>query len=591
MGRVKNASISRFVYSIILNVAVLCTAIFVFIPFFEENDDTHIAMIAEGAYSGREYHLIYVNVILGRIYNFFYSIMPEIRWHTVLQYVFIFLAYVSVTYVISKHKYGITLSLIAVLATFYELYVSLQYTKTAAFLCAVGIILFYEFARDGALLARNNLTVLNEASKNLKAERIFYGVCGFLYIVYGALLRPEGLMFAAVPLVFIGLLELVRTKAILQYLYVFIPTVIAIFIVLFVNNLSYKNDSAWSSFMDYNKARMQLTDYRYDILYYPDNGEKLENIGVSENDALIIVTYQFGDDNIVTTDYMKNISDAFGRKPFTFKVVRMLWGRIIEEVSRMSVELPALICLIALLLCVIIIERSRSNSEYIKDASRKFYTMLGMGIICAAAIVYFEYSGRWSHRLVAALFIPTIFGICYMLDGGIDSRESNAIIFGGNYRDISVHIMIITLLISVGFNVYCYYGNINEYNSVKDDYILAKEELKCIREDKDTLYVFDTFTFQNSFKYDVFNANKENEYDNLVSCGSWFMNSPVTKRVCEKYGYSNPYDALINNSGNAVLIDNFYPKEKALFLSEHYDRLFKSVKIDSEYGFDHYIME
>ena len=61
MGRVKNASVSRFVYSLILNVAVLCTAIFVFIPFFEENDDTHIAMIAEGAYSGREYHLIYVN--------------------------------------------------------------------------------------------------------------------------------------------------------------------------------------------------------------------------------------------------------------------------------------------------------------------------------------------------------------------------------------------------------------------------------------------------------------------------------------------------------------------------------------------------
>lgn len=591
MDRVKNTSVSRFIYSVLLNVAILLISILVFIPFFEENDDTHIAMIAEGAYGNREWHLIYENVILGKLYSFLYSIFSNVRWHTVLQYMFIFLAYVSVTYVISKHKHGITLSLIAVLATFYELYVSLQYTKTAAFLCGAGILLFYEFVRDGAFLAKNKISVLDEAGKNLKVERAFYLVFGFIYIVYGTMLRPEGLLFALVPLCFIGLLELVRTRQILQYLVAFVPTFIVLAGVLYINNSAYKNNSEWAEFMDYNKARMQLTDYRYDILYYPDNGEKLKEIGVSENDALIIVTYQFGDDNIITTDYMKNISATFGKKPFTFKVIRMLWGNILEEISRVSVELPVLICLIALLISVIVVERSRSNSEYITDATRKFYTMAGMGIICSAAIIYFQYSGRWSHRLVAALFIPTIFGICYMLDGGIDSKEGQKIIFGGNFRDRSMLILGLSLAVSIGFNVYNYTENIKEYNNVRDEYSLGKNELKHISEDKDTLYVFDTFTFQNSFKYDVFDVNRLGEFDNFVSCGSWFMNSPITKKVCEKYGYTNPYDALINNGGNAVLIDNYYPEEKALFLSEHYDRLYKSMKTESYNGFDEYIME
>ena len=63
----------------------------------------------------------------------------------------------------------------------------------------------------------------------------------------------------------------------------------SVILVILVNSRVYANDADWNSFMRYNKARMQLTDYRYDILYYPHNGDKLTEMGITENDALSIV--------------------------------------------------------------------------------------------------------------------------------------------------------------------------------------------------------------------------------------------------------------------------------------------------------------
>lgn len=580
----------RIAYSILFNVIILVIALTVFVPFFEEIDDTHIAMLSEGAYGNNEWRLIYVNVILGKLYTGLARLFPMVRWHCVLQYVFVFISYVMVTYVISKHKHGYLMSATMVIATFYELYVSLQYTKTASFITASGVILFFEYVRNTKKLDNISREVSVE-DKVLRKENIVFVCVGILLIYYGSLLRVEAALIACVPLFFIGCLELVRTKKILNYLMIFIPTFVLVFSGIVVNTNAYRIDSEWNDFMRYNKARMQLTDYRYDILYYPDNGERLAEMGITENDALMIVTIQFADDNIYSTEYMENISNVFGKKPFNLKVFRMLYGAIKEEIMKGTVIVPALILFVIILFATIITEKSRSHPESITDARLKLAASILMGLICAAAVIYFEYSGRWSHRLIGALFVPAVLGISYMLDGGVNYKETKGIVFGGNIKDKTVLFLIISCVVITLFNGLNLYRNQVVYKNSLDQYKLGKDEQKEIASDKDNLYVFDTFTFQYAFKYDVFKPNYVGELDNFVSCGSWFINSPITRKQCQKFSYNNPYEALRSGASNVVLLDNCYPKEKALFLTEHYGDTFKEVKIKEQNGFNFYKME
>ena len=135
----------------------------------------------------------------------------------------------------------------------------------------------------------------------------------------------------------------------------------------------------------------------------------------------------------------------------------------------------------------IVVERSRSHSESIDDAKAKLYSMFFIGFFCAITLNYFQYSGRWSHRLVGALVIPAILGIAYILDGEINFVDTKGIVFGGNLKDKSSGLLFISILTILLFNVFNYHGNINEYKTSLTDYTNSKRELTEISEDKENL--------------------------------------------------------------------------------------------------------
>ena len=85
----------------------------------------------------------------------------------------------------------------------------------------------------------------------------------------------------------------------------------------------------------------------------------------------------------------------------------------------------------------------------------------------------------------------------------------------------------------------------------------------------------DTFTFQDSFKYKVFDPMREGELENLVFAGSWYVNSPITRAVTRAFGYENPYEALKASDDKVILSDNLYAGQKLEYLSEHYGEGFR----------------
>lgn len=581
MKRSSGFSLGKLIFSILFNAAVLAVVFFLFSPFFEEIDDTQICMIAEGAFGVRDWHLIYVNVILGKLYVLLGSLFPMIRWHVILQYVFIYAGYVTSMYVISRHKRGLFVSVVAVLASFYEMYVSIQYTKTAAFVCVVAFILIFEVVRNSTANTNISDSFISKDDSNKKSELIILTIIAYVLVIYGSMLRPEAFFIAAVPTVSVGFLELARTKNIKKYLLLFVPMFAIVVGFKFADSYVYSMDKDWSSFMIYNRSRMELNDYRYDILDFNKYSEELKALDVSENDALAILTYQYGDDSVFSYSRFKEIRDAFGRKELGYKVFANLFENLVNEIPKSYTMITGAIGVFLVLISTIVTDRSKSSPGFIKDSRRKLFSMLGVFLCCSAAVIYFQYSGRYSHRLMGALVIPTIFIICYMIDSVYIKDNDSKIIFGGNKNDITVPTCIVLCLALIGLNGFLYTKNLQTYAKWYSENNSTILEIEKFSEDKNTLYVGDTFTFQNVYKYKVFDVYKEGSLSNFVTCGSWYLNSPITKRVTRNYGYENPFDAIKSGEEKVQLWDNNGIDCKTLFLSEHYDNVYKAELIDN----------
>ena len=586
MERINRFSIKKFIFSCVFNAFVLASALLIFIPFFEENDDTQIAMIVEGVFGVKEWHVIYPNFILGKIYVLLQTLIPKIRWHVVLQYAFIYISYVFLVYVISKHKRGMFISIVAVLGTFYEIYVSLQYTKTAALCCTAAFVLIFEYVRNNTILLNAQDRLLNVSKNSNKGENRLFIIVAFTLIIYGAMLRPESVFIAAVPLFAAGLLELSRTKNIKKYLITFIPLFAIVLSLSALNSFVYSKDAEWDRFMKYNKARMELNDYRYDILDFTKYADELNELNVSENDAYMILTYQYGDDEVFSLERFLEIRNAFGNKKFGYETFANLYENLINETKISFVMMAAVIGLLIVFAASIITDRSKSSPGFITDAIRKINAMILTAIFCFAAVLYFQYSGRFSHRLFASIIIPTIFVICFMMDSIYIRDNDSKIVFGGNKNDVTVPACIIIMIVLIGLNGLKYIENTNDYSGLNDTNEKMLRELKEISMDKDSLYVADTFTFQNVFKYNVFDTFEEGELSNFVTCGSWYINSPITKRVTRQYGYENPFEALRSESNNVYLLDNNSVESKTLFLTEHYGKVVEAEKLENRGGID-----
>ena len=581
-------SVKKFIFSILFNAVILAIALFVFKPFFEEIDDTQICMIVEGAFGPKDWHVIYPNFLLGKFYVLLQTLAPMVRWHIVLQYVAIYVGYVFSVYVISKHKRGLYISIAAVLATFYELYVSIQYTKTASFICGVGFILLFEYVRNNTSFKNTSDTMISGGRGYSKNENRLFIAIAVLLILYGALLRPESFFIAGVSAAAVGLIELSRTKNIKKYLVVFAPVFAMVLLLSVLNSSVYKKDETWSHFMQYNQARMQLNDYRYDILYYPENGDKLKELSVSENDALAILTYQYGDDTVFSLDRFLEIRAPFPARKFGYKTFANLYENLVNELKRSYTILVGLCGLIVVLIASNITDGSKSAPGFISDARRKWAEVCLLALFCGSAIVYFQYSGRYSHRLIGAIVVPTIFMICYSIDSIFIKDNDSKIVFGGNKNDLTMAAGIVISIVLIGLNGLLYMRNTSDYSAYQAEQLPMLNALNEMTNDKDSLYVGDTFTFQNVWKYQTFNVFEEKSLDNFVTCGSWYLNSPITKSITNKYGYENPMTAIRGGDDNIFLLDNMNTECKTLFLTEHYDKIYKAIMLENRGGIDVY---
>lgn len=568
MKKLRQYFSNSIVFSLTVNAIVLLISALLFRPFFEENDDAFLAMIAEGAYGLRENHLIYVSSILGRLLILLYSVAPVIRWHCILQYLFLFLAYFTIIVVLCRYRYGKLFSVLLLLCTFYESYVSLQYTKTATIVTATGYLLLFE--------------ALRRKRKEGKFPAALIMI-GDILLLYGALLRNSAFLLACALLLCTGLFELYRLyketgknlffKKLIDYAVIFIPVLCLVLLLLAFDSQVYKEDENWNAFMKYNETRMALLDYRYDLLDYTANAVRLKSLGISENDALLYLTWQFGDDRVVNTPFMEDV--LTGAKPRTVDttLLKSFLSHLFEELYSLSALVSGLFCVFTLLIL------SAFTGDRTKKRSFLLYLIIN-AVILAVILFYYQYSGRWNHRVVSALFLALLLVLSY--EGSIQEKEEE-------YGILKACLLAIAMV--AFFNIGLLLDNQFTYRAYQREEPAYAKQLAALRKEKDTLFVMDMFTFQRAYQYDVFTAYEAGSLDNMVLAGSWYVNSPITKSITNNYGYTNPFEALEKGNGEVVLLDNYYSEEKAQYLSEHTKQTYKAVYEKTENGFDRYVIK
>ena len=597
MNKKKNNN--HIVYSLNVNTITLLIALFAYHPYFEENDDAFLAMIAEGAYGAREVHLIYSNVVLGYIYRALYSACPVIRWHSVLQYVFIFMALTAFTYVIravctdmGHEETGSLLPIVFLLVVFHESYVSLQYSKTATLVCVAGyILILYALYRRRIFkdLKKAANDKLNKKIGKIDRDRqktsgtLLITVIAYLLLLYGILLRGSSFMLASLVLLPLLVYDFAgnmkkgkgrRGRVFLRYFLAFLP-VLAVFAGLtLADRAAYSRDAAWKDFMEYNNTRMDLLDYRYDLLDYNKYADRLEDMKISENDAFMYLTWQFGDDSVLSIDKMNEVLKG---APARWTVTDCLKALALHTYEDILIFNPLVL---AILISVIYLVFS-----YIRKRDRGGLILLIASLVVFAGIlVYYEYCGRWSHRIVFAAMLALAFELlCMIMTGGLSEKPG--------FESTAMADAVMTFLAIACIAVLL--GNRLDYNSYRRNEQDYRAMLESLKDDKDTLYVADTFTFQRAYRYDVFRPYGQGSLDNFVTVGSWLVNSPITRGITDRYGYSNPFAALAGKDSvgkSVLLIDNMYKDEKLKYLNDHYD-MASAYKAFDKYGFTGYLVE
>ena len=535
MKRVREFLGSRAGFAATSNLITLLASVIFYRPFWEEGDDVAMALLAEGAYGYYEPHILYSNTIYGKILCMFQMAVPSLRWHSVFMYLFTFAAMTSFVYAIAKDRKGKVLSVIVLAGMFYETYVAFQFSKVAT-------VMFEIVRGDLPKTVRRRLTAA-------------VMICQF----YSVILRYESFILASFVAGIFGICVVIReckrgefALRVKSYCRVFLP-VFAIFAVcLFTNRYTYSS-GGWKEYADYFSYIEQITDYHYNSLIYDLHGKELADLGVSENDALMLVTYQAPDSGFLTRDLMGNIAalDPKGMGYINGDFVKAWIAHIDADFLQMNSGTFAGLVLI----CGLILALSYKSRDMVFVI---FEMILQAGLIFAV-LFYYEYSGRWSHRIVYALLLAELVLAVYILKDMADPDIP---------KGAAACILLALFVCAVSARLANEFG-FREYERSTAD---TKSLISYMQQNRDKLFVGDVFTMNDQGRYDIFRPALKGQYANYLPTDSVYLtHSPVVLATASGFGYEGPFEALMARDPNVILVDSISPEVELTYCNEHGD--------------------
>lgn len=267
---------------------------------YEVSDDFIMEMMVSGAYTGSPSPFImFMHPIVGLVLSILYTFIATINWYFIFQITVIFTSLCILSYMFLKYKKdNLSILLFMVFLLFFanDLYLLVQFTKTATLSLCAGCILMLSNILDHNMMNKKEIAL------------------GILLFCVGYMIRNKCiyivLFFSVLPILFYGIqkrfkyidfVKLAKKAGKVMFPCFFVLVGLSLFSKEFVQRYP-----AYKEYKEYSAYRSDIVDYSY--YSYEENRTEFEKNGISENDFYTLVHWNFGDIEYYDLDKLKTVS-------------------------------------------------------------------------------------------------------------------------------------------------------------------------------------------------------------------------------------------------------------------------------------------
>ena len=514
-------------------------------PFLIDNDNIYLKTIASGEMTGTpEPHMFHMGILSGKIIAALYGITGNgIPWFGLflcfaMGMPMVMLLDASLKACKSKAASGMVYFTYVVVfcSFFYHYFASVQFT------IATGML------GTAALLALALHTF--EDHRGVFCGRI---LCFYVSAWLSFGMRDSAFLMLVPFAGMIFLYKLIRTKertVILNIIKSGLVFAFGLVMIWGINFLAYGGEE-WKTFGEYNKARATIFDY-YGFPEYATHKDLYQELGITESSYHAITGhYNLILDSSVNRDSMvklARVAKAEGAKrdlPLNEKI-----GAMIRKVVRRNfmdyTDRPMNVLVYLLYLFVFVLATlERKRWVYVQ--------LLFLGIARSFDWFYLEWVARDPFRVTQIIYMAElVLLVAIILEHGL--WEFNGIWKARGERKL-VHpvfaIMIAGIIFSgIRFGAPVMRDVYQHITGVRKMSVCFKELENYLGKHPDNFYYFDM-----SHLYYMEDALSfvPAEYENYVYMGSWMPNSPWYREKLERFGITDPAEALLNNEHVFIL--------------------------------------
>lgn len=535
-----------------INLALLLLFAFSGCMKYEVSDDFIMEMIVSGAYTGSPSPFImFMHPIIGIVLSILYTFIATINWYFIFQITVIFTSLCILSYTFLKYRkdnLSILLFMIFLLFLSNDLYLLVQFTKTATLsLCA------------GCILMLSNILDRNTMNKKEIALGILLFCVGYMirnkciYIV---------LFFSVLPILFHGIqkrfkyidfVKLAKKAGKVMFPCFFVLVGLSFFSKEFVQRYP-----AYKEYKEYSAYRSDIVDYSY--YSYEENRTEFEKNGISENDFYTLVHWNFGDIEYYDLDKLKTVSTILST--YRDRQYTSIKGTIVNLINRQYKYYVSVWALILISLIGIFAIRNG------------IFQVLSVNFFAFCLLFINMYLGRLNYRVEYSIFLAAAAFLLY----SFQISESRFEKFS-NKALYAVLIVLFVCRIPVHIPSYGKSSYDSMFISWNND--LAKYNASFAKE-KDMSVINEIKQNPNNFYYLGFYSNiqtlylnynpwkgiQKSEFKNAAFFAGIDTFHPDWVKHLENNSINNPMKHLLKE--NVYFIENRPINEVLTFVQEHY---------------------
>lgn len=557
---------TNFNIALLLNIFALGLVLLCCDLKYEVSDDFVMSTIVSGAYGkGVNPHLIFSNILIGYVLLPFYELFPRISWYFVMHIAAIFMSSTVVTYILLERlerMKAVMLSSFLILFFSNDMYILVQFTKTAMFAVMAGSLffldaLFYEKGRKRMIIG-GALCIVGTWFR----YSVIYMAGGFLILI---------LIYEGIRLIHVTTDKRVLWKKIRK---IMISGCVLIGLAYGSNKIDsyiYRSNTDYTFFNNYGVARSRIVDF-------VDHGyemyaEELQEIGVSENDYYMMKKWCFADNDFFSLERMQQAAEIIVSHN---KELWRGWEDLIERVQdRKITNYPVFWANILLVFMGVFLNFEKVWTGVLAN---------GVGWIY---IIYFFIRDRLVYRIEFAVFLGVFLcGIYFWLKTDKEDLQPEVL-----RKSCFIIVVLVLAMRGIVYLPDRTYKNViaeNKKEYVEDTFFeswnydarkyrkvvnrieIQNGILEEIHNNKNNFYFLDfNTTIQNLYyEWSPWRTCDEGEYENYLYLAGVTSNFPDVIKLLEDRELEIPLKQLVNK--DVYLIDNYYVELKVNYLREHY---------------------